>query len=162
MGIFSIIHVILRFPQKSSISHVSLIPPIPLPPTSCHAAFPGSNSSLLQGITFLRVQTHLALWSSKHPCPVNLWGVRLWQNNSRLRFRPFGLPLTRESALIDKGLSGIPTTTSLPSIFKVLRYGSKGWAAATVNYLINSACCSLPKCPHSKCIDHQTVPWAAN
>ncbi len=75
---------------------------------------------------------------------MNLWGVRLWQNNARLWFRWFGLPLMRESGLIDKGLSGIPTTTSLSSIFKVLKYGSKGWAAATLSIICNQYCLLQP------------------
>jgi hypothetical protein len=38
MGIFSIMQVMLHSPQKSSISCVSLIPPMPLPPTNHCAA----------------------------------------------------------------------------------------------------------------------------
>ncbi len=49
MGIFSIMQVILCFPQKSSISCVSLIPPTPLPPTNRRAAsrFQGCPNLLL-------------------------------------------------------------------------------------------------------------------
>jgi hypothetical protein len=36
------------------------------------------------------------------------------------------LPEARGNAWIEKGFSGISTITSLPSSFKVLRYGSKG------------------------------------
>jgi len=36
------------------------------------------------------------------------------------------LPEVRDNAWIDEHFTGIPTITSLPSSFKVLRYGSKG------------------------------------
>jgi hypothetical protein len=137
--------VILCFPQKSSISCVSLIPPIPLPPTSRRAAFQGSNFFLLQSITFLRAQTHLALWSSKHPYPVNLWRIRLWQNNVRLWFKRFGLPLMRKSALIDKGLSGIPTT--MWSNFGPFTPGSTRWLCLKAQMLsVKEKCKCISRC----------------
>ncbi len=59
MGIFSIMQVILCSPQKSSISCVSLIPPIPLPPTNRRAAshFQGY-PNLLLGLEICVIDTN--------------------------------------------------------------------------------------------------------
>ncbi len=45
------------------------------------------------------------------------------------------LPEVRENEWIDKRFTGIPTIMSLPSSFKVLRYGSKGREAETVSIM---------------------------
>jgi hypothetical protein len=141
-GIFSIIAIIcytLCFPAKSSISCVSWIPPVVLPPIEwCpvdHAT--PQNRNIEVSRTFMNMQISAQRGKKTWTMRRKQWiceKTKEFRILARTDFSQVLLAYQRWAlAWKLKGFSGIPTVTNFPFVFSSLKYGSKEWAYATVS-----------------------------